>query len=139
MQRAAVIRAGLFVGVAVLVAVFADPAAASGGVDCANAVNQNDMNTCAAQSFDAADAKLNAVYRALTSKLEDKDKTQLKTAQRAWLTFRDAECTFSIRENEGGSIYPMLWSGCLEQRTKARTKELQAHLDCANGKDSCTE
>ena len=31
--------------------------------DCANANNQAEMNTCAAEQFKAADAKLNETYR----------------------------------------------------------------------------
>jgi uncharacterized protein YecT (DUF1311 family) len=108
-------------------------------LDCKNAVAQQDMNICATEDFNKADAKLNTVYRALAANLEGKERDELKAAQRAWLSYRDAECTFTIRENEGGSIYPMMWSGCLKQKTDIRIKELQEHLDCLNGKASCAE
>ncbi|MBI3677243.1 MAG: lysozyme inhibitor LprI family protein [Proteobacteria bacterium] len=108
-------------------------------LDCKNAVAQQDMNICVDEDFKKSDAKLNAIYRALMGKLEGKEKDELKAAQRAWLSYRDAECTFTIRENEGGTIYPMMWSGCLKQKTDVRIKELQEHLDCVNGKKSCTE
>jgi len=130
----------LLLGAVALLAVGA-PLAASGGdkIDCNNAMNQNEMNRCAGDSFAATDAKLNKLYKALMAKLEGGEQDQLRTAQRAWLSYRDSECTFTIRANEGGSIYPMMWSGCLESQTTRRIKELQAHLDCVNGKDSCTE
>ena len=108
-------------------------------IDCAHAVNQNDMNVCAQQDFQKSDGRLNAVYRKLVGKLDAREKEQLKTAQKAWLAYRDAECTYTVRNNEGGSIYPLVWSGCLTTQTEMRIKQLQAHLDCADNKDSCTE
>ena len=117
---------------------FLSPAQAQ-KLDCKNAMAQQDMNLCAEQDFNKADAKLNGIYKALIAKLEDKEKSELKAAQRAWLAYRDAECTFTIRANEGGSIYPMEWSGCLKAQTDIRIKQLQAHLDCVNGAKDCTE
>src|SRR5256885_5622544 len=109
----------------------------AGAVDCRNAVTQNDLNACAADSYNAADARLNAVYRSLMARLDSREQSQLRDAQRAWITARDTECRYTVRSNEGGSIYPMMWSGCLEDQTRKRTRELQAHLDCANGRDDC--
>lgn len=102
-------------------------------------MTQNDMNYCADQDFRASDAKLDDTYKALLAKLSEPEKTQIKDAQRAWLSYRDAECKFTIRQNKGGSIYPMMWSGCLTEKTNARVKELRAHLDCVTDKPDCTE
>jgi uncharacterized protein YecT (DUF1311 family) len=130
--------AAAFFGVAAVLILFAG-ARADDKIDCDNAMNQNDMNICASQDFDRSDAKLNKVYKALVAKLEGKEIDQLKEAQRAWLTYRDAECRYTVRQNEGGSIYPTVWFGCLTQQTETRTKQLQAHLDCMNNSDDCTE
>jgi uncharacterized protein YecT (DUF1311 family) len=123
---------------AVAVLLFFTPAQAQ-KVDCNNLMAQQDINQCVEKGFEKTDAKLNAIYKVLMAKLEGKEKDELKAAQRAWLSYRDAECTFTIRENEGGTIYPMMWSACLDTKTEIRIKELQAHLDCVNGSKSCTE
>ncbi len=114
-------------------------AGADDKIDCDNAMSQNDMNTCAEDNYGASDARLNKLYRNLIGKLEAADAKQLREGERAWITYRDAECRYAIRENEGGSIYPMMWFGCLTEKTEKRSKELQAHLDCVDGKDTCTE
>jgi uncharacterized protein YecT (DUF1311 family) len=116
------------------------PVAAEAGskLDCNNAMNQNDMNICASGDYKVSDAKLNTVWRMLLGKLDENEKTQIREAQKAWISYRDAECKFTVRQNEG-SIYPTVWYGCLNEQTNRRTKELMAHLDCVNGKDSCTE
>ena len=96
------------------------------GVDCAKAITQTDMNICAGNRSEAADKKLNDVYRKVSADEEGKDK--LKAAQRAWIVFRDAECTFETAESEGGSIHPLEYSMCLTALTKARTKQLGDYL-----------
>ena len=49
----------------------------------------------------------------------------LKNAQRDWIKFRDDECLYQNVQNEGGSIYPLVYNGCLTTLTKARIKQLQ--------------
>jgi len=136
-----IVRAAAIGGAAAMACLFAGaaPASADDRVDCAHAINQNDMNTCAEDAYNASDVKLNALYNTLTGKLDGKDIAQIKTAQRAWIAYRDAECTYTVRNNEGGSIYPLVWFGCLKEQTEMRTKQLREHLDCVDGKDSCTE
>jgi uncharacterized protein YecT (DUF1311 family) len=41
-------------------------------------------------------------------------------ARRAWLGFRDAECSFAASSVSGGSIYPMIFGECLAGLTAAR-------------------
>jgi uncharacterized protein YecT (DUF1311 family) len=108
-------------------------AAAAQSVDCNNQVTQLDMNECAAQAFDAADAELNRVYgiavdfaRQLDAETKGGIEEQLRTAQRAWITYRDAACASEASQFEGGSIMPLVFSGCLERVTLARTDDLYA-------------
>ena len=61
----------------------------------------------------------------------------LQTAQRAWIAFRDAECTYSTADSEGGSIHPMEVSQCLTELTEARTKQLTSGSNCREGDASC--
>ncbi len=117
--------------------VLAAPALA-GDSDCANALSQSAMNICADQDYRAADAKLNSTYAKLVAALNDDGfKVKLKAAQRAWIQFRDLECTYETAENEGGSIYPMVYAGCLTRLTKERTKALEAQLACWKNAEKC--
>ena len=110
-------------------------AALAGDVDCSKAMTQMDMDFCAGKDYQAADKKLNDVYRKVSADEEGKDK--LKAAQRAWIVFRDAECTFETAASEGGSIQPMEYSMCLTKLTKARTKELSAYFACDKSMTLC--
>ena len=125
---------------AIALIAFAVPAHAgdADGIDCKNAMVQRDLNICADKDYQVADKKLNAVYAKITAALGDENyKTKLKAAERAWMAYRDTECVFETAENEGGSIYPMEYSGCLTKLTNARTKQLQSYLECFKDADKC--
>ena len=94
------------------------------GIDCNNAMTQTDMNICADKDYRKADAELNRTYKKTMTGLDAHSRDLLKAAQREWIKFRDAECTYQSAQNEGGSIYPMVYAGCLTTLTQARTKQL---------------
>ena len=87
-------------------------------------MTQHQMNQEAAAAFKGADARLNAAYKKLMAKLSKSRQTKLKTAQIAWLKFRDAESAFFGSEMEGGSAEPMLHSGAMAELTEERAKAL---------------
>lgn len=93
---------------------------------CDNAVSQNEMSACAEDTFARTDKMLNKVYQDTMKGLDDHGRDLLKTSERAWVSFRDAECAYQNQSNEGGSIYPMVYAGCQTDLTKARIKQLQA-------------
>ena len=95
---------------------------------CADAQSQAEMNICWGKEYKAADAQLNAAYREFTAKLSAEETAQLKTAQLAWIKFRDANCEFVADQYKGGSIRPMIAAMCLADVTNARTSELKAQL-----------
>ena len=95
---------------------------------CANAQTQADMTICWGNQYKAADAKLNQVYRQFTAKLDDEEKTQLKTAQTAWLKYRDTNCEFVADQYKGGTMRPMIAAICLADVTGNRTRELTAQM-----------
>ena len=99
---------------------------AADSVGCKNAVAQMDMNTCADQDFQRADALLNKTYKDATKDMDAHALDLLRKAQRAWLAFRDIECTYETVGDEGGSIQPMDYSLCLTRLTKLRTEQLRA-------------
>lgn len=107
--------------------------------DCADANTQADMNICAEQEFAKADARLNELYHQINARLKD-DKSahdQMKTAQRAWIAFRDAECAFVGSAAEGGSIQPFIISGCKTELTLTRNEQFGNYLKCEEGDLSC--
>jgi uncharacterized protein YecT (DUF1311 family) len=77
---------------------------------------QMEMNSCAASDYSRADEELNTVWRKLPKSKE------LLASQRAWIAYRDAECYFRKAQFEGGSIAPLIYSSCLSELTKQRTK-----------------
>lgn len=95
---------------------------------CAEAQSQAEMTICWGNQYKSADAKLNQVYRQFTAKLDDEEKTQLKTAQTAWLKYRDTNCEFVADQYKGGTMRPMIAAICLADVTDSRTKELTAQM-----------
>ena len=111
-------------------------------VDCDNAMAQFELNACAYKEFERADAAMNAQWNVTAARMKtidaDFDRTQdnrpgyfdtLLAAQRAWLTYRDQHCLNEGFAARGGSMAPMLHSGCMARLTKARTAELQALVE----------
>ena len=118
--------------------------------NCANPQAQQEMNYCAGQDFERADAELNTAYRAAieSARADDREyasyqtgnagpgsepgaEQTLREAQRAWVSFRDAHCRGESFEARGGSMQPMLYEGCRATLTRARTAELRGpNPDC---------
>ena len=115
------------------------PMAVALAQDCANATSQMAMNVCADQAYRKTDAELNAVYSQINGRLkQDKEATKLLVnAQKAWLAFREAECTFSTSASVQGSVYPMLVAQCRGGMTSKRIDELKTYLRCEEGDLSC--
>lgn len=108
-------------------------------IDCHNANDQATMNQCAAQQNQAADGELNTLYQKITARLKGSpdSKKALINAQRAWLAFRDAECSFSASAVKGGSVYPLVYGNCLTDLTKSRVETFKTYLKCQEGDMSC--
>lgn len=107
--------------------------------DCSAAETQADMTSCAAEDYKEADAELNTVYRQVADRLRavpDSSKL-LVAAQRAWIGFRDSECSFASSAVAGGSLQPMISATCMAGLTRARTEELRKYLNCPEGDTSC--
>ena len=106
--------------------------------DSAN-LNQQDMNMCAEQDFQKADKLLNRTWPEAKSFAEKTDQDLEKNlqgyakalldSQRAWLAYRDAQCALDGFGSSGGSMEPMLVSGCKATMTNERVKEFRAMID----------
>jgi len=86
----------------------------------------------------AADARLNAQYRATMAEMRRRDAAPqrdattgpsyaqaLLDAQRKWIAFRDANCLSVAYEYRGGSAERLSRGTCLVSMTDARTRELR--------------
>lgn len=106
--------------------------------DCADST-QMGLDECTGIAFKKADARLNQLYRQITARLTEDvtTKARLVAAQRAWISFRDAECAFRAAGVEGGSIYPMTVTMCRTDLTDQRVTALEPLLDCQEGDTSC--
>jgi uncharacterized protein YecT (DUF1311 family) len=115
------------------------PVSHAAAADCGNASDQATMNACADGGFKKSDAQLNALYKQIEKRLKsDADTTKLLVAaQRAWVSFRDAECTFSSSGVAQGSVYPMIYSLCLDGQTQKRIGDFKTYLKCEEGNMSC--
>ncbi|MGP9689068.1 lysozyme inhibitor LprI family protein [Psychrobacter sp. AOP22-C1-C5] len=116
-------------GMALLsVGLFATAQASAAGA-CDNANTQADINKCTATQLSTEDSKLNRSYSDLQRLLSSNEKKQLKTAQLAWIDFRDKACKFSARGFSGGSAYSMALNGCLTTYTHQRRVQLDEEID----------
>ena len=97
---------------------------ACAGEDCNKATNQNEINRCAEDNYNGADRALNDAW----GRLPDAAKAKLRDEERAWIARRDGDCKAEAAESEGGSIYPTLYFGCLEKKTRERTVRLKSRM-----------
>ena len=126
----------LLAGLTITASLFATAGLAQ---DCSSASTQAEMNMCAGASFQKADAELNGLYGQIRERLKgDKQAVErLTKAERAWISFRDAECDFAGSAVEDGSMQPMIVAGCKEELTEDRSERLGAYLKCEEGDTSC--
>ncbi|AOR64822.1 lysozyme inhibitor LprI family protein [Pectobacterium wasabiae] len=114
------------------------PTAQAAALDCNNANTQLDMSQCADQTYKKVDDELNKLYQDIVKRtVIEEHKALLKSAQRRWISYRDADCEFQTFPTTGGSVHGMLYSQCLTQKTAARVKEFKSMLRCKEGDLSC--
>jgi uncharacterized protein YecT (DUF1311 family) len=91
---------------------------------------QQGMNQCEGEAYERADKALNAQWAKVMAGDGEKEEAQLLLdSQRAWLKYREANCLAGAYSSKGGSIYPMLVSGCMAELTRQRTQQLVEMLE----------
>jgi uncharacterized protein YecT (DUF1311 family) len=105
------------------------------------AQTQADMNQDACGEFKKSDAQLNQAYKKiLAARASDKVFVQkFKSAQRAWIAFRDAELKALYPSDQPGfygSSLPMCQCAVLARLTDDRARQLQGWLTGHEG-DVC--
>ena len=109
--------------------------------ECMDKANTNyDMKVCTQAEYEAADKSLNAEYSSLMILLK-KDTSQIgKTildrmikSQRAWITFRDAQCSAEAASIIGGTGETLTESLCLADMTRERAKKVREMYGSLSG------
>lgn len=89
------------------------------------------------QELAAADRRLNQVYqrRIADARADDRNdrrgrnwysqEAALRSSERAWIAFRDAECRYLTQQDAGSRMHGALVRGCLVEQTQERTEELR--------------
>jgi uncharacterized protein YecT (DUF1311 family) len=104
-------------------------------VDCTDPQTQMELGYCAKESYLAADAELNAVYKKAVAEMKaidgylEKDQRgaadALKKAQRDWIPYRDDACQAEGYLVYGGSMLGQVINECLERLTRQRIGDLE--------------
>jgi len=124
----------LKIGIALLL--WAAWATGAQAAECAG-ITQADMNICQQTAFTQADKALNIAYQRLRQRVTQDQLRLLKTAETAWLQYRDVECQFESANSEGGSMHGMEVSACVTNLTKRRTADLERMASCKDGDTNC--
>lgn len=101
---------------------------------CNGSASQADLNDCAALAWQMADERLNEAYDWALVWARDVDapndqggtEARLRSAQRAWVVYRDANCQVNPKASGQGQMAPVLLYGCMEAMTTIRADELLA-------------
>jgi uncharacterized protein YecT (DUF1311 family) len=92
------------------------------------------MRACAAAEDTRQEARLNAGYQALMSKLPAPRQALLRDAERAWLAFRKSDCAFAGSAFTGGTFEPVAADDCVVTLTARRADDLADQLDQENAR-----
>ncbi len=101
---------------------------------------QSQMNMSAADSYQEVDTELNRVYQIILTEYKDDAEfiNNLRTSQRLWIQFRDAEVKVKYpNRGDYGSSHSMCVAGYLAELTQERTQTLQTWLNGYEEGDLC--
>jgi uncharacterized protein YecT (DUF1311 family) len=101
----------------------------------AKAATQAQLNTCASEETARVEQQLGDVYKRLLAKAGSRPEavTSIKTAQKAWVAYRDAYMNAAYppkdKQSEYGSIYPMEFNLLFAKLTQQQITALKDLLD----------
>lgn len=98
-------------------------------IDCKSPKATTEVNYCAEKANEKADLELNALYKKLRDKLNQKDKDALAQIERKWVALRDEICEFETQPAESGTGWSGFNSDCLTRLTKNRLIDLKNALE----------
>ena len=99
--------------------------AAAESAACQNAASTAAMRQCEIERLKRADAGMNAAYRSLRAKLDEKGRAKLRAAQQAWLKYRAAEADYQADAARDGTLAPLIAASVQADLTESRRRELE--------------
>jgi uncharacterized protein YecT (DUF1311 family) len=96
--------------------------------NCNNAQTNIEIKECIRLRYEAADRRLNDVYKQLLSKLSREERSLLSEAQKGWIQLKENNCEFEVYGSRGRTGYRGFLNECLERMTQQRTAELEKYL-----------
>ena len=92
---------------------------------CGKAQSTAAMRECQIDRLKRADAGMNAAYRSLSAKLDQRGQAKLRAAQEAWLKFRAAEADYQDDATRDGTLAPLIAERVRADLTESRRKNLE--------------
>ena len=83
------------------------------------------MGACLMAETGHWDALLNQSYQEAMDRLAPEVQTALRGAQRAWISYRDAQCDLAAAMFNGGTMRSVAYAGCKMSETAERAIELR--------------
>jgi uncharacterized protein YecT (DUF1311 family) len=99
--------------------------------------DDDEFGPATVEQLAAADRRLNQVYqrRIADARADDRSdrrgrgwysqEAALRSSERAWIAFRDAECRYLTQQDVGSRSHASLVRGCLLEQVDERTEELR--------------
>jgi uncharacterized protein YecT (DUF1311 family) len=94
---------------------------------CTGTAVTSDLVDCLSKAQKSADTTLNSAYKNVLDYFRNRreDTERLRTAERLWLQYRDANCDAERGLYDVGTGASPAYLACVESMTRARTKELK--------------
>ena len=80
------------------------------------------------KEYRKVDKELNVVYNKLKNKLDTIDSIALVQSQKAWIQYRNTDCSFMSQGGHGGAIANKMILACKINMIRERTKQLKGIL-----------
>jgi uncharacterized protein YecT (DUF1311 family) len=143
MTRNAVVVAGMLVCVGYGWAQQISPAKNPFPDPCAAAADLGELRRCTPEAYRRSDKRLEELYGRISMSLQKSIATaragndellirynttaldNLRSAQQAWLAYRDLHCRAAEKLYEGGSLARIIFAKCMWQATDHRIEELE--------------
>ena len=94
----------------------------------ANGQTQQELNVASSESLKKADVTLNTVYKEVMTAVPEAQKSLIKSAERAWILYRDKCVDAEGSLYSGGSIESMIRGNAMRDLTLERIERLRAML-----------
>jgi uncharacterized protein YecT (DUF1311 family) len=97
-------------------------------IDDCEGGSQVEMNACAHERLEQSESAMRRLYERERARLAGDSAARLAASQRLWESYRDSACLAALgAPEEGGSIWPLVESGCRQALTQQRIEVLSSY------------